>query len=316
MDVQALVPVAPGEPISVVEESVRRLKGLGLEPLYVADRPSEDLIEAVEETGGRVVPRESSRGRRAGALNDGLEVTDSDLVAIMDVDSRPSSAFMEKCVSALKRDAEVFLASGPRRVTNEDGGNVPLMVSAEYRLIGDLYRFVELSGGFLQFNGLIGVVRRTALERGLDEEVSCEDVDLATRAYTDGERVELVEAEVGEQAPPSTGDLYSQRVRWLYGALETLHKHGRGLLTSGAPLSVKVSWLVEMMAPLLLVLLSPLMVLSPLYGLRLLWTGEKRAGSKSVLLPLLGAILVYCSLVALGKFALGRRPRWETAERT
>jgi len=245
-----------------------------------------------------------------------LECVESDYVALLDVDSRVSESFVESCVGALERNGSAFLASGPREVTNEGEGLAPLAVSAEYRLIGDLYRLAARTGGFLQFNGLIGVARVDELWRGLNEEVSCEDVEFATRAYMEGLEAELVPAEVGEQAPPAVRDLYLQRVRWLSGALECLSGYGRSFAVSGAQGRAVVSWYTEMAAPLLLVALSPLYLLSPLYGLRLLHLGVDRVVAKSFLLPLLGFMLAWCSVVAMGKRAAGVEPEWTVAERT
>lgn len=315
--IQALVPVAPGEPVFIVEESVECLREAGLDPVYVADRPTEELVAAVEGKGGCVVPRETCRGRRAGALNDGLSEMESEFVAVMDVDSRPSKRFVERCVVALRHNPEAFLASGPRRVTNEDTGAAALAVSAEYRLIGDLYRLLHRRGGFLQFNGLIGVARTDVLrELALDETAACEDVELASRAHLDGHRAVFVPEEVGEQAPPTVQELYSQRVRWLTGALESAAEQGRAFATGNVDRRVRSSWYTQMAAPFLLVLLAPLFLLSPLYGARLHLLGENRVLAKSLLLPLLGILLSVCSAVAIARFVAGSRPAWDVASRT
>lgn len=315
--IEALVPVAPDEPVFIVEESVECLRGAGLDPVYVADRPSEELVSAVEEMGGRVVARETSRGRRAGALNDGLAAVETEFVAVMDVDSRPSAEFVERCVGALREDPDAFLASGPRRVTNEDAGAAPLAVSAEYRLIGDLYRLLHRRDGFLQFNGLVGVARREVLEElALDESAACEDVELASRAHLDGYRAVFVPEPVGEQAPPTWRQLYSQRVRWLTGALESAAWQGRSFASADVDRRVRASWYTQMAAPALLIALAPLFLLAPLYGLRLRRFREDRAVAKALLLPVLGLLLAACSGVAVARFAAGSRPEWTVAERT
>lgn len=316
MPIEAIVPLAPDEPAFIVEEAVDHMTSSGLDPLFVADVPSDGVVEAIEGGGGRVLARQDTRGRRAGAINDGLERVESEYVAILDVDTRVSREFLEAAVERLEGDGSVFLASGPREVTNESAGPTPLAVSAEYRLIGDLYRLAERTGGFLQFNGLIGVARRSVLDMGLNESVSCEDVEFATRAYAEGYRACLVDEPAGEQAPPTLGDLYSQRVRWLSGALETLSGHWRRALRSDASPGVKASWIVQMSAPLLLLALAPLMLASPLYGVRLRRAGEDRVLAKAALMPLLGLLLSWCSVVALARTASGRSPEWSVAERT
>lgn len=313
---EAIVPLAPEEPLFIVEECLDYLEGLDLSPIFVADVPARGVREAVEASGARLFLREDRRGRRAGAINDAVDLVESEHVLLMDVDSRVTGEFLDACREVVDGDDSVFLASGPRRVTNEDAGPVPLAVSAEYRLIGDLYRLISRGGGFLQFNGLIGVVRSSALREGLNEDVSCEDVEFATRAYSEGMRAVLVDAEVGEQAPPTLGELRSQRVRWLSGALETLDGHGASFLRSDAPLGVKATWAVEMLAPLLLLALSPLLVVSPAYGLRLWMTGEDRVLRKSLLIPLLGLLLAGLSAEAVARRLAGSRPEWRTPCRT
>ena len=80
-------------------------------------------------------------------------------------------------------------------------------------------------GGFIQFNGLIGVSKAAFLRSTVfNERCACEDVDITQQIYLSGSSALLVNSQVGEQAPTSIQDLYNQRVRWFRGAVEGLRK--------------------------------------------------------------------------------------------
>lgn len=321
--VTAVVPVASSEPDAVVADSVAHLGDIGLDVVYVADNPSSEVIATIEGANETVLARTGNHGRRAGALNDALDVVNTEYVALFDIDTRPSETFVENCVSALDAEPTACIASAPRYVTNEGESLPAKLVSVEYTIIGDLYQLISKTEGFIQFNGLSGVIRSNALrEFPLDEEVLCEDVDFMTRAFAAGRDAVLVDDRIGEQAPPTFRGLFAQQTRWLEGGLETAIMYWRLVFGSDC-LSVdqKASWLVQLATPVILPI-ATLLVLPLLPFLQVvLWSrltdrNSQFAFRKAVLCPLFLFLLNACAIVALARTVTDKQSPWVVPQRS
>ncbi|AGK60824.1 hypothetical protein Asulf_00815 [Archaeoglobus sulfaticallidus PM70-1] len=257
--VAVIVPVSPYEPPELVRRSMEVLKKLKypgeVRILYVLDRYDRKIdVEGVE-----ILHRENTRGKRAGAINDGIDHFkdfNPDYIAIFDVDSIPEEDFVVKCVEALERNDKAYIASSPRFISNP----VNLCsetVEAEYHLINYLLK----KSRFRQFNGLIGVLRAKHLyEHRLDESAITEDADFATRMHALGYEAVLVETRVFEQAPVRWKDLFSQRRRWYYGGLQ-LWKHFN--FVRKADFGFKLHWILSLTLTYIIAIFIPFLILSP-----------------------------------------------------
>ncbi len=261
--VAIVVPVSVFEPAETLLSSVKHLKSLdfgGFEHtlLYVFDgEPGDARVRLLRAEGAEVLARNSRRGKRAGAINDGVRFLRRfrpDFVAIFDVDSRPERDFVRRCVEKL--GSGVYISSTIRRVCNPVS-LISMAVELEYRLIGFLLRV----SGFRQFNGLIGVLNFRYLERyGLNEDALTEDADFATRMHAIGLKAGLSEGHVSEQAPVTLSDFYSQRKRWYYGGLE-LWKYLDDVLMSGN-VGFVTSWIFALTLTYFPLLYLPFVLLS------------------------------------------------------
>lgn len=268
-----IVPVSSNEPKSVIERSLHSILNLNYDSLnvsiiYVVDGLDEDdeRVSLLRKNPVKVISRENNRGHRAGAINDVLDtIKDGDYIALFDVDSRPEPNFLLDCIEGLDHKNAV-IASGPRYITNVDVNAVTKSISAEYEIMREIYRLFEWSDGFKQFNGLIGVIDANFLRRRkLDEEVSCEDVDLMQRIYLDGMTSTFVKsAIVGEQAPITWKDYYRQRLRWMTGAYEGLKRYHLDFIRSEIPMSRKITWFLSMTMPFFLGVFSPFVIVCAL----------------------------------------------------
>src|SRR5512139_610588 len=163
MKVCAIIPIASFEPLTLIEKSIKSLSnldcsGLNFEAYYVIDGGGEDHNALYRSLPPHfhIMIRNDNRGRRAGAINDALNVIEgTDYIAIFDADSRPNSDFLKECVHALTETSNDVLASGCRFVTNK-GNTLTKIVSVEYKFFCDTYRLARWARGFIQFNGAIG----------------------------------------------------------------------------------------------------------------------------------------------------------------
>jgi cellulose synthase/poly-beta-1,6-N-acetylglucosamine synthase-like glycosyltransferase len=313
-----IVPVSPFEPLEILINSAKHLLSLDygdldFRILFVVDRssPNDRRGEELRKLGVDVLERSSTRGKRAGAINDGLKHLaefNPDYVAIFDVDSRPERDFIVKCVSALESDKNAYIASTRRFISNPIN-LVSETVEAEYYFIN----FLLKKSKFKQFNGLIGVLRAEYLMRfRLNEDAITEDADFATRMHCKGYRAILVEgSKVYEQAPVRWKDLFSQRKRWYYGGLQ-LWRYWKDVKKS-KDFGFKLSWLSALTFTYVIALFMPLLVLAPpllLYKFR---------NVKKILVTLGLAIhvliLQYSAICAILEFIRGRCIEWSPIER-
>lgn len=326
-----VIPVATFEPLSVLVRSVESLRNLECGDLDVgityvldiedADDPRLKFLEDLHADSITVVARTDTRGRRAGAVNDGIDSCKRapSYIALFDVDSRPNQNFLVECVDALRSNESAIIASGARFVTNADESIVTRTIATEYLFFSDVYRLFRRFDGFNQFNGLIGVldVRRMENYRlaGLDESVPCEDIEFTQNAYLAGlTGVFTPKTMVGEQAPVSVSDLFNQRVRWLSGAYLGLRRHLPAFISSHIPVSRKLAWFLALSLPFVAFLAMPLALL---YGVRRR-EGYGRFQTVVQTAGLLGHLLLItlCGVVVLAKKVSGGGVEWKDSRRS
>lgn len=325
-----IVPVASFEPLSVLKKSIDCLHALERGDLdvritYVLDLTGDDDPRMELFRKGSydtlVIPRNTNRGRRAGAINDALNARciSPDYIAIFDVDSRPYPNFLIECVKALKSNESAIIASGARFVSNETENIVTRTIAAEYSFFSDVYKLLAARDGFTHFNGLIGVINaklmKSYLPTTLDESVPCEDVEFTQRAYLAGlTSVFVSDTMVAEQAPTSIGELFNQRVRWLAGAYAGLHKYRLRFFFARITKTRKLTWFLTLSMPFVAVLFLPFV---PLYGLRLC-AKYKIIPAIAPTIGLLGhvCLIMVCGLVVLTKQLFGRGVEWKDSSRS
>jgi len=313
-----IVPVSPFEPLEVILGSVRHLKSLDYDSLdvrivYVIDRRDEKDKRAriLRDFGVEVLERDTTRGKRAGAINDALKFLrpfKPDYVAIFDVDSRPERDFIVKCVKALEEDPKAYIASSPRYISNPVNF-VSQTIELEYYLIN----FLLKRSKFRQFNGLIGVLRADLLMKyGLNEDAITEDADFATRMHCLGYRAVYVEdTRVYEQAPLSWKDLISQRKRWYYGGLQ-LWKYRRDVFSSKNRGFV-LSWISALTLTYVIILLVPFLLLAPPLILYRFRSFKKVLVTFGLFVHTI--LLQYSAICAMAKYLRGRGMEWSPIKR-
>jgi len=311
-----IIPVAPFEPLNLLIASAKHLQSLDfgemdVRILYVIDSNEDEKVMALRRYAD-VLARGTSRGRRAGAINDGVTHLSSfkpDYIAIFDVDSRPERDFLIKCVEALESDSKAYIASTRRYISNPIN-LVSKTVEAEYYLINFLLR----KSGFRQFNGLIGVLKASLLEKyGLIEDALAEDADFATRMHAMGYNALLCDGRIYEQAPVTWKDLYNQRKRWYYGGMQ-LWKYVRDVFSSRRPRFI-ASWLMALTLTYIPAFFIPLIVI---FSPPLLLYKFRKVDRLAVVLGLVihALLLQVASITALVSFVTGRDMRWVPMKRT
>ena len=188
------------------------------------------------------IHRDNREGYKAGALQEGLESTAGEFVAIFDADFIPPPDFLRRTVPYFT-DEQLAMVQTRWSYINRDysalteveaillDGHFVSEHSARYR-----------SGLFFNFNGTAGVWRRSAIEDagGWQHDTLTEDTDLSYRAQLRGWHfLYLPNIECPSELPVEMNAFKSQQARWAKGLMQTAKKILPRVLRSNQPAAVK-----------------------------------------------------------------------------
>ncbi len=319
-----IVPVSDFEPLTMIFSSICNITSLNFgeyRPLivYVIDTNNLEKISKIRnfiENKGlswavKIIRRSTNRGKRAGAINDALDYVarfKPKYIAIFDIDTKPETDFIVKCVNALEKEPKAYIASSRRYILNPKN-LVSETVEIEYYLLNFLIKKLH----FKQFNGLIGVLRSDIiLKYRLDEAALTEDADFATRMHAAGLKAILVDStKLFEQSPITWRDLLNQRKRWYFGGLQ-LWKLWK-LVKKSKNRKFIASWILSLSLSYIPIIAMPLIFLAPFI---LLYKFKKIEKTKILLGLLIHTILLQCAAVlAIYNFIRKKEVEWKPLRR-
>ena len=219
------------------------------------------------------IRRVDRTGYKAGALQSGLKVDDSEFVTIFDADFIPNSDFLKKIIGYFG-NPKVGMVQTRWEHLNENYSILTKLLSFAI----DAHFSVEQGGrqaadGFINFNGTAGMWRRKTIEEagGWQDDCLTEDLDLSFRAQLKGWQFLFVE-EIGtpSELPAQMSAIRTQQFRWTKGAAETGRKTLVRLWSSQYPLLTKIVGSFHMLNsfvfPFLLLLSLSLLLFPAIYG--------------------------------------------------
>ncbi|QSG06858.1 glycosyltransferase [Halapricum desulfuricans] len=339
--VEAVIPVYD-EP-EVLHQSVDRLLDSSYEDLTVTvvcepdDQPTIDRAAELTADADRARYVINGRpGSKAGALNDAIERSDADVVALFDADQQPHPDLIAHGMAALEAHDIARVRSLPR-----PGGLLESMVYYEYLL---LFFLPQKLARFLLGLGFVGT-RSVLIERSVfeavgyfDEDALTEDMDFTHRCHrADLSIRELLYYPCFEEPAHTLRDWWGQRVRWLTGHVAVCHRHLRGwrhaidtdFLSSTLTLvgTFVAGIVLSMTLPKLVVAAtaSPVLVASGvggIYGLALVTrvvdnhtAGIDGLGLGWLLMPVALTLFGLVVVRVIVGYALGQRGQWYQVEK-
>jgi len=210
--------------------------------IIVVDDSTDETTEIVREFESRyprtvhVIHRDERVGFKAGALQNALEQSSGEIIALFDADYVPPPDFLKKMIPYIYLDEKIGFVQS--RWSYLDGQFS--WIAKAISLAIDIYAFVDqrarYTGRLLaHFSGTCGVFRRAAIQDvgGWSADTLAEDLDLSIRLHLKGWRYVYVPTVVcpGE-IPSSFENLRHQQSRWAKGFSECLRKHGSAIVRS------------------------------------------------------------------------------------
>ena len=251
----------------------------GRHEIQVLDDSTDETRELIDQTARalrkeghdvHVIRRKNRQGFKAGALAEGLNSAEGELIAIFDADFAPPPDY-------LKRVVPFFLENDRLGLVQARWGHLNRKKSLLTRVqsIGiDGHFMIEQSarnwsGLFMNFNGTAGIWRKDAIQEsgGWQWDTLTEDMDLSYRVQFHGWHTLFVpDVVVPAEIPEDVGAFKSQQFRWAKGSIQTALKLLPQIFASDAPTFKKV----EAFFHLTHYLVHPLMVIMALLALPVL----------------------------------------------
>lgn len=204
------------------------------------DRTGEELAKLKDKFPHlRIITRVPPRsGKGKGfVLNDALEISKGDVVAVFDADAKVDPNFLEVIIPYLN-DPNVQGVQSRIKMYNKDENWLTYMQHVELAGFGNTVRAKDILGkaGFLGGNGQL--VKKEAIYGGggWDGFAITEDLNLSVKLMIEGYAIRYCgETWVYQEAVPTWRQLFRQRARWAIGNFETLFIYGLKIIRSPMP---------------------------------------------------------------------------------
>jgi len=227
-----------------------------------------ELAEHYRQEGFDIIhlKRPDRWGYKAGALQNALNYSKGEFIAIFDADFIPSRDFLKKILPYFTDDRIGLVQARWGHLNREYS-----LLTNSQALALDLHFMVEQRARhagrlFLNFNGTAGVWRKACIvDSGGWMPSLAEDLDLSYRAQLKGWKIIYVdEVEVPAEIPVQMNAIRKQQYRWAFGAVQTAIRYLGFILYSKDSLTVKIHALVHLTRHIPQLLLTIQIFLVPL----------------------------------------------------
>jgi len=228
------------------------------------DNTSKIVSEYVEADSGRVklIRHEKNLGKFA-ALNSGVKKAEGEYIYHMDADTVLAPDNIER-ILPLFYDGKLGAAASMVSISN-DGSILTKLQMIEYLFEQLIVRYGQsISGNVLICPGAGCIYRREAVQgNSVSDRTVTEDADYTFEVRKKNWKIsQEVDAVSFTEAPRSFSAFTKQRIRWLYGVLQTIRIHKWALRDPW----VIWAWLGYMLTPISMIILFSIPVLAIVLG--------------------------------------------------
>ncbi|SHF31099.1 cellulose synthase (UDP-forming) [Kaistia soli DSM 19436] len=209
--------------------SVQKRNSDNIEAAQEAEERFVALQKLAADLGCRYLTRERNEHAKAGNMNNGLQYSTGDLIAVFDADHAPARDFLTYTVGYFQQTPKLFLVQTPHFFLNPDP------VERNLRTFETMPSENEMFYGIIQrgldkwdasfFCGSAAVLRREALEQtgGFSGVSITEDAETALELHATGWSSVYVDRPLIAGLQPATFTSFiGQRSRWAQGMMQIL----------------------------------------------------------------------------------------------
>lgn len=267
------------EPINVIYRSLVGCKAMDYanKTVYLCDDGDrEEMAELAEKLGVQYISREKNTHAKAGNMNNAMEYSTGDLIAVFDADHVPTQNYLTETLGFFGDDQLAFVQT-PQHFFTPDPFQRNLVSNDVMNNEQDLFFHVIEPGndywGAAFFAGSGAIFRRDALEEigGFAVETITEDVHTGLRLHSQGWKSIYYDKDLSAgMAQDSFSDFVKQRIRWGRGMAQILF-YDNPWLVKGLSLAQRICyfsgiWYFFFGMPRIIFLLAPLAYL--FFGLK------------------------------------------------
>ena len=195
----------------------------------IANDRHAELQQLCADLGARYLTRARNEHAKAGNLNNGLEHSTGELIAVFDADHAPARSFLRETVGYFGEDPRLFLVQTPHFFLNPDPVEKNLrtfdtMPSENEMFYGIIQRGLDKWNASF-FCGSAAVLRREALAEtdGFSGVSITEDCETAVELHSRGWNSVYVDKPLIAGLQPATfASFIGQRSRWAQGMMQIL----------------------------------------------------------------------------------------------
>ena len=214
----------------------------------------------------KYIHREDRTGFKAGALENGMNLTKGEFIAVFDADFLPPADFLERTIHFFT-DKKIGMIQARWDHVNR---RYSLLTECQSILLDGHFMIEHTarnrSGRFFNFNGTAGIWRKETIidAGGWQHDTLTEDLDLSYRAQLRGWNfIYLPDLTVPAELPIEMTAFKSQQFRWAKGSIQTFLKLKGMILKADIPFRVKLEAFFHIGANYMYALMVLLTVLMP-----------------------------------------------------
>ena len=190
-----------------------------------------EMKSLAERLGVGYITREKNTGAKAGNLNNALQYTQGELIAIFDADFRPEKNFLVRLVESFY-DEKMAVVQTPQYYYNTDSFQHRLIskneIYSEQNTFMHLVLPIRNSWNAAYWIGTSTLLRREAIESigGFPTDSVTEDVLTSMFIHSKGFKIRYIDEPLAYGlAPANISEYYVQRLRWAKGAFQIIRSH-------------------------------------------------------------------------------------------
>jgi cellulose synthase (UDP-forming) len=195
------------------------------------DGTRPEMKSLAEKLGVGYIAREKNTDAKAGNLNNAMQYTQGELIAVFDADFRPEKNFLTRLVGYF-RDEKVAVVQTPQHYYNTGSFQHRRLSGADIYSDQDTFMHFVLPArnnwNAAYWIGTNALLRRNAIESTGGFPTDCVTEDILTGMFLHGKgwkTLYIDEPLAYGLAPANISEYFVQRLRWAKGAFQILRSH-------------------------------------------------------------------------------------------